>query len=391
MDSANKKSIKVCRVATVEFAIRFLLLSQIRHLQKNGYDMSVVCSPGEWIQEIEQYGISYHPIAMTRNITPFRDLIALWKLVRYFHKEQFSIVHTHTPKAGFLGTIAARIVGVPIIIHTNHGFYFHEFSSGFKKQLFMWMERIVGWNADVVLSLNKEDMVTAEKEHIVASEKMKYLGGRVDLQRFNPERFSVSFIAAKKKELGLPDNVPIIGIVARLVREKGYFELFKAFKLVQAKFPNAILLVIGFAEPEKKDGFDPSVVQQYGIKSNVRFLGARMDVEELYPLMDVFTLPSHREGIGTSILEASAMRLPVVATNVRGCREAVENEKTGILVPHKNSKKLAEALIRILENPQLAKKMGEAGRKRVEEQYDERLVFERLEREYSRLVQEKLH
>lgn len=390
MDFAGGKSIKVCRVATVELAIRFLLFNQIRYLQERGYDMSVVCSPGVWIQEIEQYGISYYPVFMTRRITPFQDFIALLRLIWYFRKEKFSIVHTHTPKAGFLGTIAARLVRVPIIIHTNHGFYFHEHSPWLKKQLFVWVERIIAWNAHLMFSLDKEDIVTAKQEHIADEKKMKYLGGGINLERFNPERFSKEFIAQKKQGLGIPEGVPVIGIVARLVREKGYFELFEAMKEVIARFPGVVLLSIGFVEPEKKDGFDQNIAKEYGIEKNVRFLGMRTDVDELYPLMDVFTLPSYREGIGSSVLEASAMMRPIVATNVRGCREAVDDRVTGILVPYQNSRKLAEALLWILEHPEEARRMGEGGRRKIEREFNQQLVFERLEREYQRLIKEKL-
>ncbi|MDP2735279.1 MAG: glycosyltransferase, partial [bacterium] len=183
---------------------------------------------------------------------------------------------------------------------------------------------------------------------------------------------------------------PVIGIVARLVREKGYFELFEAMQKVVAKFPNAVLLAVGFAEPEKGDAFKPEIAREYGIWGNTKFLGARMDVDELLPLMDIFTLPSWREGIGTSILEASAMARPVVATDVRGCREAVEHRVTGLLVPYRNSKKLGEALLWMLEHPQEARRMGEASRKKIEREFDQELVFERLDREYKRLVEKKL-
>jgi len=384
------KPIRVCRVAAVEYAFQFLLFNQLKDMKRRGYDVSVVCSPGKWIHEVEQYDISYHPVPMTRRITPFQDIIAIIRLAAYFKKQKFDIVHTHTPKAGFVGTIAARIARVPIIVHTNHGFYFHEHSPFFKKQLFTWVERVVANNADVVLSLDREDMDTAKKLGIADTKKMKYLGGGVNLERFNPKRFSKQNIKTKRRELGIPKGAVVIGIVARLVREKGYFELFKAMKKVLERFPNVVLLSVGFAEPEKSDGFIPAIAKKYGIAKHAIFLGQRSDVDEIYPVMDVFTLPSWREGIGTSLLEAQAMLLPVVATDVRGCREAVADGKTGILVPHRNSQKLAEALLWMLEHPTEAKNMGKAGRKRIEKEFDQELVFERLNKEYERLIKEKL-
>ncbi|OGI93978.1 hypothetical protein A3A03_03030 [Candidatus Nomurabacteria bacterium RIFCSPLOWO2_01_FULL_40_18] len=386
----TKSQIKVFHIATADIALRFLLLNQLLFLKNKSYDVSAICSPGPWVSDIEQSGIRVKQISMTRRVTPLQDFTALIRLIKYLREQKPDIVHTHTPKAGFLGTLAARLVRIPIIIHTNHGFYFHENSSWLPKQIFMWMERIIASNAHLVFSVNKEDIVVAEQKHIAGSNKMKYFGGWVNIDKYSRNRFSKEFVIRKRKELGIPNGVPVIGIVARLVREKGYFGLFEAMRVVIKKFPNALLVSVGFTEPEKKDGFLPLIARKYGIWNNTLFLGKRTDVDEILPLMNVFTLPSWREGIGTSILEASAMELPVVATNVRGCREAVDDGITGKLVPHKNTEKLAEALIWMLEHSKEAKLMGQAGRRKMEIEFDERFVFERLEREYKRLVQTKL-
>ena len=143
-------------------------------------------------------------------------------------------------------------------------------------------------------------------------------------------------------------------------------------------------------EFEKKDKIDPNVVKNYGIEKKVIFLGKREDVDEIYPLMDIFVLPSHREGLGISIVEASSMEKPVIATNIRGCREAVEAGKTGILVPLKNPEKLAEAIIHLFNNPEKAKEMGRKGREKVLREFDESIVFSKIKTEYQRLIKEKL-
>ena len=140
----------------------------------------------------------------------------------------------------------------------------------------------------------------------------------------------------------------------------------------------------------KIDAIDPSIVKNYGIEKNVIFLGERTDVDEIYPLMDIFVLPSHREGLGLSILEALAMERPVVTTNIRGCREAINDGKNAFLVPLKNSEKLAAALIYLLSNPERARGMGKAGRKQIEKTFDEKLIFDRIKREYQKLIQKKL-
>lgn len=384
----RKHQIKICHIATIDFAIRFLTFNQLCYFKQKGYDVSVICSPGPWVSEIERAGIRVHAIPMSRSITPFKDVVSFFRLLYRLNKERFDIVHTYTPKAGLLGTWAAALTRVPIIIHSNLGFYFHEHSPWLKKHIFIWVERLSVLFADVIFSVDKEDMVTAKEEGIGNPESLRYLGGWVDLKRFDPDKFPPSFVLQKKRELGIEENQKVIGIVARLVREKGYVELFEAFQKILQKHPNTVLLSIGPEEPEKFDAVDIRMAKRYGIEEHTMFLGVRTDVQELYTIMDVFVLPTYREGIATSILEASAMKLPIVATNVRGCREAVDNGKSGILVPHKNPEKLAEALLWILEHPNEAREMGEAGRKKVEREFNEDIVFQRLEKEYERLMKE---
>jgi len=190
----------------------------------------------------------------------------------------------------------------------------------------------------------------------------------------------------KKKELGISPGKIVIGVVARLVKEKGYLELFEAFKKVVEKFPEALLLVAGSADLEKKDSIDINIIKNFGIENNVIFLGERTDIDEIYSLMDIFVLPSWREGFSHSIMEASAMSLPVIATDIRGCRGAVDDQKTGILVPPKNYQKLAEAIMYLLSDAEKAKEMGKNGRKKAEKEFDERLFFDKMEKEYKNFI-----
>lgn len=390
MSSFKPRKIKVCHVASIDLTIRFVLLNQLKMLKTEGYKVSAVCSPGPHIKEIEKEGIPIKTIKITRAISPVSDLISLIKLFSYFRKEKFDIVHTHTPKPGLLGQMAAKMAGIPIIINTLHGFYFHKNSPFLKRRFYILIERMAAIFSELILSQNREDIKTAIEEKICPPGKIKFLGNGIDLSKFNPERFSREFIEKKKKELKIGPSKKIIGMVGRLVKEKGYFELFEAFKILLKKFPQTLLLIIGPLEPEKKDAISPDVIKDYGIERNVIYLGQRTDLDEIYPLMDIFVLPSQREGFPRSILEASAMRKPVVATNIRGCREAVEDKITGILVPVKNPEKLARAIIYLFENPKDSQKMAEEGRKKAKKEFDENQIFNRIKREYQRLIKEKL-
>lgn len=391
MVSKNEnKKIKICYVANADTSVKFLFLSQLKFLLGQGYDVYAVCSPGKWIKGVEREGIKVKAIKIKRKISPLYDLLTLYRLWNYFRKEKFDIVHTNNPKPGLLGQLAARLAGVPVIINTVHGFYFQKDSPYFQKKFFIAIEKIAARCSDTIFFINKEDMETALKEHICSSKLIKYYGGGVNMERFSPKKFSKEFINNKRRELNIPADFKVVGIVARMVREKGYLDLFEAFESILKVFPKTILLVVGQEEPEKIDAINPKVVENYGIEKNVIFLGERTDVDEIYSLMDVFVLPSHREGLGLAVLEASAMEKPVVATDIRGCRETVDNGKTGLLVPVKNPEKIAEALTCLLNNPAKAQEMGRNGRTKVVKEFDEKLVFYRIKEEYSRLMREKI-
>lgn len=386
----EKSKIKICYVASADITIKFLLFSNIEFVKKKGYDIFAVCSRGKWSSDLQKHGINIKTIKIKRKISPFSDLVSIFQLFLYFKKEKFQIVHTFTPKPGLLGQLAAKFAGVPIVANTIFGFYFHERTPYLKRKFFIFIEKIAAKCSSVIFFRNKEDFKTAEIEKIGNGKKNKYSGDGIDIVRFNPARFSEDFIKEKKAKIGLRPDVPVLGIVARLVKEKGYIELFEAFNKVIEKFPEAVLLVIGSSDLGKKDPINPAVVKNYGIEKNVFFLGERTDIDEIYPLMDIFVLPSWREGFSHSIMEASAMARPIIATNIRGCRGAVEHGVTGLLVSPKKSQKLAEAIIYLLSNSGTAKRMGQAARKKAEKEFDERIVFDRIEEEYSRLIKEKL-
>lgn len=385
------RKIKVCQVASADISLKFLLLGFMKYLQKEGFDVQAASSGGKWVPEIEKHGIPVHTVAITRKLfTPVADILALMNLVLFFHRERFDIVHTHTPKASFLGQIAAFLAGVPIRVTTIHGLYFQRGSSWRKKMIFMPLEVVKARIVHRAFSVNTEDVTYMLEKGIYPPEKIMYMGGGVDLTKLDPARFSSEFIQQKRQSVGLKPGDKVVGIVARLVKEKGFLPLFEAFLEVKKQVPEATLLVVGPEEPEKEDALDPKEVSRYGIEKSVIFLGERTDVEELYAVMDVFVLPSFREGLGLSVLEASAMEIPVVASDIRGCREGVEDGVTGFLVPSNNPERLAEALVRVLKNPQEAKSMGKAGRKKVEKEFNEEALFERIEKEYEQLVSERL-
>ena len=381
---------KICFVVAVDITLKFLLISELRFFKDKGYDVFVVCSPGKWFQDIKKEGIQVKAITIKRDIfSPVSDLVSLCKLFFYFKKEKFDVVLTFTPKPGLLGQLAARMAGGPIVINTIFGFYFHENMPPVKRKLFIFIERLAAKCSSFIFFRNKEDFQTAKKENIIKPGLAEYIGDGINLEKFNRARFSNEFIAQKKQTLAIGSKAPVIGIVARLVKEKGYIELFSAFKNVLVQFPKAVLLVAGSADLQKKDSINPDIIKSFGIENNVVFLGERTDVDELYSLMDIFVLPSYREGFPHSVMEASAMALPVITTDVRGCRNAIDSGITGILVPPKNSEELAKAIVSFLSDPKMAEAMGKAGRQKAKKEFDKNMLLQKMEEKIKQLINKK--
>ncbi|MBN1812158.1 MAG: glycosyltransferase family 4 protein [Anaerolineae bacterium] len=362
------------------------------YLREQGYDVSVVCHPGQWLQQDTHTpdGIFVKIIPFPPRITPLADLKTLICLVRYFRQEQFHVVHTHTVKPGLLGRLAARLAGVPVIIHTVHGFYFHDGMHPAARRVFIAIEKIAARCCDAILSQNQEDIATAIREGICPPAKISRLGNGIDVTKFYPGCVDDATVAGLRHQLELPPNVKVVGLIGRLVREKGFLEFFEAARIILDRGINARFLVIGAAQPEKSDALTPqALIDQLGLQSAVHFLGLRDDILALMSLMDVIALPSYHEGLPRVLMEAAALVKPVVATDVRGCREVVADGETGLLVPAQDSAALAEGLIAVLSDANLARRLGQAGRARVETMFDERLYFRRTHETYQRLLKGK--
>jgi glycosyltransferase involved in cell wall biosynthesis len=377
---------RVAHVTTVDLSLRYLLLNQLRRIQDEGYEVFGVSAPGPDVAAVEASGIPHFSVPMTRRFTPLADLRALWSLIRLMRRERFDVVHTHTPKAGLLGQLAARISGVPVVVNTLHGFYFHDDMKPAPRRFYIWMERIAARCSDTILSQNTEDMSTALKERIAGPELIKWLGNGIDLDRFDRRNLSDQALDALRKEIGLEPDALVVGFVGRLVEEKGILELLEAAQKVLDVFPNARFLIVGPYDEEKPDALRPDVAERYGVSEQCRFLGMRHDLPELYALMDVFVLPSHREGFPRTAMEASAMGVPAVVTDIRGCREAVEHGINGLLFPVHDSEALARAIVDLLHDEVRRAEMGAAGRRLAEDRFDEQKVFDRVLREYETLL-----
>jgi len=380
---------KVLHVCAVAFGLETLLLPQIDYLRGRGLSVEAACSPDPRVDDLRARGYTIHEVQIDRKISPAPNSKSVLELARLMRSQNYDLVHTHAPVASVLGRVAAKLAGVKRIVYTAHGFYFHDDMPRHKYALYHGIEKSVAQITDRILVQSQEDFDTAVTTGLGSAEKIRYLGNGIDLKRFDMTVLNEERRAALREELRVPQSRgPILGITGRITEEKGFGELIEALSFLHEDFPEAHLIVIGGQLSTERDAFQDRLVDfigEHGLDSHVTFTGFRSDVPELLSLLDVFVLPSYREGLPRSILEAMAMELPVVATRIRGCREAVVDRVTGLLVPARDSRALKGAISQILSDRELASRFGKAGRERVVRTFDEQFVFARLESSYREL------
>lgn len=386
------KKLKVAHVTTIDESLTYLLLDQMLSIRDAGYEVVGISSPGVQVPVLEAAGIRHIAAPMTRRLTPHADLLSLWRLCRAMRRERLAIVHTHTPKAGLLGQLAARMAGVPIVVNTLHGMYLHDRMPPLARRAYILTETVAARCSDLILSQNREDMETAVREGVCPAEKIRYLGNGIDLSRFDPRGVSGERKRRWRQELGLPVAGPVVGFVGRLAgKRKGLFDLLAAARLLRGRLPEVRLLIVGASDKGKPDAVNADTAAEYGVADCCLFVGQRPNHElaRMYALMDLLVLPSLFEGVPRVVMEAAAMQVPAVATDVKGNREAVEHGVTGLLVPLGDVEALAGAMVELLADRRRAQRMGREARRRALERFDQRAVFGQVISEYGRLLREK--
>jgi glycosyltransferase involved in cell wall biosynthesis len=299
------------------------------------------------------------------------DLRAVGQLWRVLRAERPDILHTHNPKPGVYGRIVGRLARVPIVINTVHGLYATPDSSLLKRVVVYGLEWLASRFSDAELIQSPEDFDLLWRARIMPRSKLRLLGNGVDLDRFRP---NPELRRVVREELGLSEDQIAVGLVARLVEEKGVPELIEAARALGDRF---VVLIVGPPDPEKSDAL-PEALLTRAEADGVRFLGMRQDVERVYQGLDIFVLPSHREGFPRAAMEAAASGLPVIASDIRGCRQVVEDGVNGFLFPVKDVAALTEAISRIGDDDALRSSMSLASVDRARVHFDERQVVEKV-------------
>lgn len=380
---------KVLHVCTAPITARTFIAPHARALETRGYEVTIACADdrgpenGAAMEEMQKTGLRLKVIDIPRTIHPIADARATWMLYRLIRAERFAIVHTQTAKAGFVGRCAARLARVPVVIHTAHAFPFHSSQPWPVFRLYVLMERWAARWCDLIIVDTDAVRSDGLRHHIAPPEKIHTIHMGIDIRRFSPEKVDGE---GTRKEWGFGADEMVVGTVARLVPDKGLDCLLDAAARVTQRHPRVRFLVVGggplHSALEQK-------ARNLGIADRVIFAGVRSDIPQQLAAMDLFVLPTRREGFGVAFAEAMAMGKAVVGSDIGPVREVVASGEHGILLPPGDPERLAEAILTLLTDESLRLAMGAAGRRRVEALYDERRIFAETEAEYQRLLQVK--
>ena len=369
---------KILQVCAIDVSVDALLKPLILKSMEEGYEVHNACTDTGKFAELEVQGLTMIEVPIDRQIHLMKNLKSIWNLYKLMKKEKYDIVHVHTPIAALLGRVAAKLARVNCVIYTAHGFYFHDEMSKKQYSLFFNIEKYAArWMTDWLLLQSKEDYELSLTHSFKTKERTLHLSNGVDIwNKFNTNIISQSETESFKKENSLNDNDFIFSFIGRLVKEKGVFELVEAFKSVVSRYPHAKLVLVGGLLDSERDTESYNRLMNDLNHPSIRYVGFRKDIPVIMKASDTFVLPSYREGLPRSIIEAMALEKPIIATNIRGCREEVFPGENGFLVEKEDVNELEQAMISLLENPELVVSYGKRSREIVEELFDEEKVLQ---------------
>lgn len=355
-------------------------------LKRRGYETALACAPGGKLNpQVRSHGIKVIPFKnLVQPLHPLKDLLIVLDLALFLRKHPYHIVHTHNSKAGFVGRLAGKLAGTPVIVHTVHGFSFHDQEPPWRRVLFRSMERLAARWCDHMIFISQPLAGWALREGIGRKGDMTRIYSGIELECFRPA--SGKEKKSLRKKWGLGEKDAVVGIVSKLWEGKGHAVLLDAFQEIRQIKRQAKLVIVGegYLLNDLK-----GLVEKNGMNGAVMFAGFQADVAPLIATFDVAVLPSLFEGMGRVLLEAMAMEKPVVATRVGGIPDLVEHGVNGYLVRPGSAEELKDALLRILDDQALARKMGQEGRKRTSKEFDASAMVDSIERVYRKLLLRK--
>jgi glycosyltransferase involved in cell wall biosynthesis len=385
MQNGNGKNI--LHVVNTYFVIPYFLGDQLKYFNKKGYKEHIICSPSK---EIEAYSkkeeFQYQEIPIVRRFSIRDDLKAIRGIRKYIKEKNIDIVVGHTPKGALLAMIASWLEKAPKRIYFRHGLVF-ETSTGAKGKILKYTDIFTAKLSTQIVNVSPSVSQKAIELKLNKPEKQVILSkgtcNGISTSKFNAKNISRSKCLQIKHSLKIPNDSFIIGYTGRLVKDKGIVDLFLAFRYLKKKYKNIILLLVGFYE--KRDALPQEIIEEIQKDTQIIVTGYvnYEEIEYYYSIMDVFILPSYREGFPTSILEASAMELPIITTRATGCIDSIIENITGLFIDH-NPLEIAEAIEYFIQNKDKKIMFGKEGRKFIENNFDSEIIWKDLEKIYSR-------
>lgn len=378
------KSKKLIRITTVPLSLDKLLEGQLRFMQNN-YEVIAISSEKDYLEKIgKREGVSTYHLEMTRLITPISDLKALLKLTWYFIKTKPDIVHSHTPKAGIVGMFAAFLARVPHRFHTVAGLPLLE-ETGKKRKVLDFVEKMTYAFATKVYPNSKGLKAIILENNYCKPAKLKVLANGstngINTNHFSAENFSFADKESLKEQLGIETSDFVYVFVGRLVTDKGINEMVCAFKKIKIMHPNAKLLLVGPLETEL-DPLLPSTIEAIENVKNIIAVGYQNDVRLYFAIANCLVFPSYREGFPNVVMQAGAMGLPSIVSNINGCNEIIVKGENGLIIPPKDEKSLYDAMLTFMEDEDFYAKLKQNARSMIVERYEQKVVWEALLKEY---------
>jgi len=378
---------KLIRITTIPLSLEKLLGDQLKYM-RGYYAVTAVSSNEPRLKQVgKKEGVPTYTVEMTRQITPIADLKALWKLYNFLRKEKPLIVHSHTPKAGIVGMMAAKLAGVPIRLHTVAGLPLMEVT-GNRRKLLNLVEKLTYSCATNVypnshglkeIILN-EDFCRASKLKVIANGS----SNGINTSYFSSVNFQLEELGQLKASLSIVEFDTVFVFVGRLVSDKGVNELISSFKNLNKKHPQTKLLLVGPLE-EELDPLDLETLTEIDNNDNIISLGYQTDVRPYFAISDALAFPSYREGFPNVVMQAGAMGLPSIVSNINGCNEIIVEGENGIIIPPKDSDALYHAMLKFVEDKDLLSKLKANARRMIVERYEQQVVWDALLAEYKRL------
>jgi glycosyltransferase involved in cell wall biosynthesis len=378
---------KLIRITTVPISHNVLLKGQHHFMAENNLEVIAVSSGGKELDEVaEREQIRTIAIDMTRTISPWKDLKSLWKFYRFCKKEKPQIVHSHTPKAGIVGMLGAKLAGVPVRMHTVAGLPLME-ATGFKRKILNFVEKLTYRSATNVYPNSKGlyDFILQKK--LATSKKLKVIAegssNGINTSYFSKEQLLNDDLTALKQRLNIQELDFVFIFVGRLVGDKGINELITAFK--QLKITNVKLLLVGPLESEL-DPLLSETLQEIEQNPLIISIGFQKDVRPYFAISNCLVFPSYREGFPNVVMQAGAMELPSIVSNINGCNEIIKEAQNGLIIPPKNSIALHQAMRKIQEDKALYQTLQNNSRKMIVERYEQEKIWKAILEEYEQLL-----